>query len=105
MNFIKYKDEIINLSLVALITKTNKEKNLRFDYYWKGVKINSYIPEIPETEIFKNFQPGYDYLINFDNIKSFIFNTEKGRNKYFLKIQKTIEKSQGFKIDLEDKND
>jgi hypothetical protein len=34
-HFIKYKDEIINLNLVALITKTNEEKNLGFDYYWK----------------------------------------------------------------------
>jgi hypothetical protein len=104
-HFIKYKDEIINLNLVALITKTNKEKNLGFDYYWKGVKINNYIPEITDSEIFKNFQEGYDYLINFDNIKFFIFNTKKERDDYFLKIQERIEKIQGFKIDLGEKND
>ena len=79
-NFIKYKDELVNLELCSSIS-------LHYCGYDE------------------------DYLIFFDSdtsdsgITNFRFKTEKERDKYFLKIQKRIEKIQGFKIDLGDKND
>ena len=49
-------------------------------------------------------------IIFFDNITdtrlaSFRFKSEKERDEYFLKIQKRIEKIQGFNFDLGGKNE
>ena len=80
-HFIKYKDEIINLDRIVLITKINQWFNLIKDY---------------------------SIRFDFDNkrcVNYFIFDTEEERDEYFLKIQERIEKIQGFKIDLGDKND
>ena len=82
-HFIKYKDEIINLDRILLITKIN---------HWI------------------NFLGVYPIRFDFNNkryqrINYFIFDTEEERDEYFLKIQERIEKIQGFKIDLGDEND
>lgn len=79
-HFIKYKDKIVNLELCSSIS-------LHYD----------------DCE--------HDYLIFFDSnasdsvIGNLRFKTEEERDEYFLKIQERIEKIQGLKIDLRDKND
>ena len=81
MNFIKYKDEIINLDRIVLITKINHWFNL-----FKVYPIRFYF----DNKIWVNY---------------FIFYTQEERDEYFLKIQERIEKIQGFKIDLGDENE
>lgn len=81
MNFIKYKNELIDLDRITLIKKINEYKTLKSCFL---------------------------ILFNIDSeqyINYFIFGTEEERDEYFLKIQERIEKIQGFKIDLGDKND
>lgn len=78
MNFIKYKDELINLDTCT----------------------NIYIP-------LHRFD-GEDHLIFFrseverkqSKITSLNFKTKEERDEYFLKIQKRIENIQGFYVEL-----
>ena len=80
-NFIKHKDEIIDLDRITLIRK------------------------IDEIAVFNSrFLIGF-HIGSGQNINYFIFDTREERDEYFLKIQERIEKIQGFKIDLGDKND
>ena len=83
-NFIKYKDQIINLELCTAITT--------YDY------------DHGECSYLIFFDDGESEGVR-SRIATFCFKTEKERDEYFLKIQKRIEKIQGFKIDLGDKND
>lgn len=78
-HFIKYKNELINLELCAVITA--------YDYNYVSYLIFS----CGETVKSK--------------LATFTFDTEKERDEYFLEIQERIEKIQGLKIDLGDKND
>ena len=80
-HFIKYKDELIDLDRITLIRK------------------------IDEIAVFNSrFLIGF-HIGSGQNINYFIFDTQEERDEYFLKIQERIEKIQGFKIDLGDKND
>ena len=80
-NFIKYKDEIINLDLIASINKAEHE-NTKIHFF------GAYIPDC-----------GNGLLV------SWKFDNEKIRDKTFDEICCIIEKIQGFKIDLGDEND
>ena len=78
-NFIKYKNELINLELCAVITA--------YDHNYLSYLIFSCGETVKST------------------LATFTFDTQEERDEYFLKIQERIEKIQGFKIDLGDKND
>lgn len=81
MNFIKYKDELINLDLCTNIS----------------VHYCSY-----DKDYIIFFDNGTD-----TRLASFRFKNEKERDEYFLKIQERIENIQGFYVELiwGDKND
>lgn len=79
MNFIKYKNELVNLDLCTHI----------FVHYC------SY-----DEDYIIFFDNGTD-----TRLPSFRFKNEKERDEYFLKIQKKMEYIQGFNVDLAGKND
>ena len=81
-NFIKYKDELVNLELCTNISL--------YDYHGGDYFI---------------FFRGEGLEGKRSIITSFCFKTQHERDEYFLKIQKRIEKIQGLKIDLGDEND
>ena len=81
-NFIKYKDELVNLELCTNISLYNYDGGDYFIFFrGEGLEGKRSI------------------------ITSFGFKTEKERDEYFLKIQERIEKIQGFKIDLEEESE